>query len=125
MASPPPVIPIGDRSCNALLGENGSPLRETRLVWPAPLSFSTQLPRVFHGWSLNTVSPAGWFDQPPDAGGGGGSTVTVTLAVPLIPPLVAVSVVVPANRPVTTPVSEIPAIVGAFDVHVTVPFTTL
>src|SRR5690349_21467589 len=124
MASPPPVIPIGDRSCNAPLGEKGSPLSETRLVWPAVLSLSTQLPSVFHGWSLNTVSPLGSLGQP-DGGGGGGRAVTVRLAVPLTLPLVAVIVDVPASNPVTTPLSEIPAIVGALELHVTAPVTTL
>src|SRR5687767_15438336 len=42
-------------------------------------------------------------------GGGGGAATTVTVAVPLWLSLVAVSVAVPAARPVTSPVLEIAA----------------
>ena len=49
-----------------------------------------------------------------------GAAVTVTLAVPVFPSLVAVMVALPADTPVTTPVDETVATFVALDVHVTV-----
>src|SRR5437667_11296930 len=49
-----------------------------------------------------------------------GTGVTVTVAVPLFPSLVAVIVAVPATTPVTSPLVETLATVEALDAHVTV-----
>src|SRR6266496_1419401 len=49
----------------------------------------------------------------------GGTTVTVTVALPLWPSLVAVIVAGPATSPVTVPLPLTPAIVGLFELHVT------
>jgi hypothetical protein len=51
-------------------------------------------------------------------GAGAGGAVTVTLAVPVLPSLVAVIVAVPAETPVTTPVDDTVAL-ELLDVHVT------
>ena len=48
-----------------------------------------------------------------------GTSPTVTVAVPLFPSLVAVSVAVPAATPVTRPVADTEAIPGALLVQVT------
>src|SRR5256885_11484099 len=60
--------------------------------------------------------------QPPDGGGGGGGccAVTVTVAVPLFPPLVAVIVAVPAPTPVTSPAALTLATPGLLVAHVIV-----
>src|SRR3989475_11005736 len=52
-------------------------------------------------------------------GGGGGTAVTVTVAVPLCPPLAAVSVPVPAATPVTRPLPFTVATPGALLAQVT------
>ena len=49
----------------------------------------------------------------------GGARVTVTVALPLCPSLVAVIVAGPATRPVTNPLTLTPAIVGLLELHVT------
>src|SRR6266513_819494 len=49
------------------------------------------------------------------------ASVTVTAAVPLWPPLVAVTVAVPTTRPVTRPVAETVATAPLLVVHVTAP----
>jgi len=55
-----------------------------------------------------------------------GTGVTVTVAVPLFPSLVAVIVAVPAATPVTTPLADTVATVVALELHVTVrPVSTL
>src|SRR5256885_12783273 len=53
------------------------------------------------------AAPSTYRQQLPDGGGGGGGccAVTVTVAVPLFPPLVAVSVAVPAPTPMTGPLA--------------------
>src|SRR3989440_11060688 len=60
--------------------------------------------------------------QLPDGGGGGGGccAVTVTVAVPLFPPLVAVIVAVPAPTPVTSPAALTLATPALLLVHATV-----
>src|SRR5437899_12220654 len=63
-------------------------------------------------------NPTGSLGQLPD--GGGGSAVTVMVAVPLFPSLVAVIVVVPASNADTKPPPDTVATLSAVDVHVTV-----
>src|SRR5438128_12234973 len=65
-----------------------------------------------------TVKPAGSFGQLPE--GGGGAIVTVSVAIPLFPSLVAVIVVVPASNADTKPPADTVATFSAVDVHVTV-----
>jgi MinD-like ATPase involved in chromosome partitioning or flagellar assembly len=55
-----------------------------------------------------------------------GAGVTVTVDVPVLPSLVAVIVVVPGRRPVTTPACETVATAGLLEVHETTrPLSTL
>src|SRR6266850_5706293 len=54
---------------------------------------------------------------------GGGAAVTVTVAEPWWPLLVAVIVTVPVARPETTPRGETLALVGSELAHCTVPLT--
>src|SRR5256885_9431479 len=68
------------------------------------------------------AAPSTYRQQLPDGGGGGGGccAVTVTVAVPLFPPLVAVIVAVPAPTPVTSPAALTLATPAVLVAHVIV-----
>jgi hypothetical protein len=79
-------------------------------------------------WPIATLAVAG--DTVTDATGTGAGAMTVSAAVPLTPPLVAVIVDEPATRPVTSPEAETPATVVLLDAQViarpvrTLPFAS-
>jgi hypothetical protein len=73
-----------------------------------------------------TVSAAVVGETVTVATGAGGGAVTVTLAVPLLPSLVAVIVAVPGDRPDTTPVCDTVATLVLLELQVMVlPVRTL
>jgi len=73
---------------------------------------------------VSTLNPLGSCGQLPP--GGGNTAVTVTVAVPLLPSLVAVIVVVPARSAVTRPLADTVATFTGLDAQLIVrPLSTL
>src|SRR6266498_1194571 len=87
-----------------------------RMSQPSPVNDANPL-------SATSVAPAGSCGQAPL---GGGSAVTVRVAVPRCPSAVAVIVAVPATSPVVSPLPDTVATVGLLELQPTVrPASTL
>src|SRR6266498_4095833 len=119
----PPANPAGYVTCHTLAGDCGAPASAAMLVvefhrmsQPSPVNDANPL-------SATTVAPAGSCGQAPL---GGGSAVTVSVAVPSCPSAVAVIAAVPATSAVASPLPDTVATVRLLELQLTVrPDSTL